>query len=104
MDTHSAVNFKARLQRLIAYQDVYARNNVLAQRSCDQGQWETSLNQHYRHVRRNLILEFSAFLKFHNDLRRKHADLRVYADQLDRYVEQYRTDLARKDKKIQSQR
>ena len=49
-------------------------------------------------------LEFSAFIKFHNDLRRKYADLRVHADQLDRYIEQYRTDLARKEKKIQSQR
>ncbi len=37
MEINSAVNFKARLQRLIAYQDVFARNNVLAQRSCDQG-------------------------------------------------------------------
>ncbi|CAF0879560.1 unnamed protein product [Adineta ricciae] len=83
METNPAVNFKARLQRLIAYQDVFARNNILAQRSCDQ--------------------EFSAFLKFHNDLRRKYADLRAYSEQMDRYVEQYRTDLARKDKKIQSQ-
>ena len=48
-------------------------------------------------------LEFSAFLKFHNDLRRKYADLRTYSEQMDRYVEQYRTELARKDKKIQSQ-
>ncbi|CAF1181234.1 unnamed protein product [Adineta steineri] len=83
MEINSAVNFKARLQRLIAYQDIFARNNLLAQRSCDQ--------------------EFSAFLKFHNDLRRKHADLRSYTEQMDRYVEQYRTELARKDKKIQSQ-
>jgi hypothetical protein len=37
MEISSAVNFKARLQRLIAYQDVFARNNLLAQRSCDQG-------------------------------------------------------------------
>lgn len=37
MEINSGVNFKARLQRLIAYQDVYARNNLLAQRSCDQG-------------------------------------------------------------------
>lgn len=49
------------------------------------------------------VLEFSAFLKFHNDLRRKYADLRSYSEQMDRYVEQYRTELARKDKKIQSQ-
>ena len=61
-------------------------------------------NPHTHRMPGNILLEFSAFLKFHNDLRRKHADLRVYADQLDRYVEQYRTDLARKDKKIQSQR
>ena len=44
------------------------------------------------------------FLKFHNDLRRKYADLRTYSEQMDRYAEQYRTELARKDKKIQSQR
>lgn len=37
MEVNSAVNFKARLQRLIAYQDVFTRNNLLAQRSCDQG-------------------------------------------------------------------
>ena len=37
MEINSGVNFKARLQRLIAYQDVFARNNLLAQRSCDQG-------------------------------------------------------------------
>ncbi len=37
MEITSAVNFKARLQRLIAYQDIFARNNLLAQRSCDQG-------------------------------------------------------------------
>ncbi|CAF1058475.1 unnamed protein product [Rotaria sordida] len=83
MEINTAVNFKARLQRLIAYQDVFVRNNLLAQRSCDQ--------------------EFSAFLKFHNDLRRKYVDLRAYSEQMDRYVEQYRTELARKDKKIQSQ-
>lgn len=49
-------------------------------------------------------LEFSAFLTFHNDLRRKYTDLRVYADQQDQYLEQYRTECARQDKKIQSQR
>lgn len=37
VDTNSAVNFKARLQRLVAYQDVLARNYLLAQRSCDAG-------------------------------------------------------------------
>ncbi|CAF3545330.1 unnamed protein product [Rotaria socialis] len=83
MEVSAAVNFKARLQRLIAYQDVFARNHLLAQRSCDQ--------------------EFSAFLKFHNELRRKYGELRTYSEQMDRYIEQYRTELSRKDKKIQSQ-
>ncbi len=44
MDVNSAVNFKARLQRLVAYQDVFARNNFLAQRSCDQGLLNKSLS------------------------------------------------------------
>ncbi|CAF2160184.1 unnamed protein product [Rotaria magnacalcarata] len=83
MEVSAAVNFKARLQRLIAYQDVFARNHLLAQRSCDQ--------------------EFSAFLKFHNELRRKYGELRTYSEQMDHYIEQYRTELSRKDKKIQSQ-
>ncbi len=43
MEINPAVNFKARLQRLIAYQDVFARNNLLAQRSCDQGWFRKSL-------------------------------------------------------------
>jgi hypothetical protein len=103
METNSTVNFKARLQRLLAYQDVFARNNLLAQRSCDQG---LSNKIQYRAIGKQIHvpLEFSAFLKFHNDLRRKYTDLRAHADQMDRYVEQYRTELARKDKKIQSQR
>ncbi|CAF0991328.1 unnamed protein product [Rotaria sordida] len=83
METNTAANFKARLQRLIAYQDVLTKNNLLAQRSCDQ--------------------EFSTLLTFHNDLRRKYVDLRTYNDQLNRYIEQNRLELARKDKKIQSQ-
>ena len=37
MEVNSAANFKAKLQRLIAYQDIFARNNLLAQRSCDHG-------------------------------------------------------------------
>lgn len=49
-------------------------------------------------------LEFSAFLTYHNDLRRKYTDLRAYTDQQDQYLEQYRTECARQDKKIQSQR
>ena len=44
MEANSAVNFKARLQRLIAYQDVFARNNLLAQRSCDQGLKRSSIS------------------------------------------------------------
>lgn len=51
-----------------------------------------------------LGLEFSAFLTFHNDLRRKYTDLHAYADQQDQYLDQYRTECARQDKKIQSQR
>ncbi|CAF4439160.1 unnamed protein product [Rotaria sp. Silwood2] len=81
-------NFKARLQHIIACQDVLTKNNLLAQRSCDQ-------------VR--VRLKFSTLLTFHNDLRRKYADLRAYTDQLDRSIEQYRIESARKDKKIQSQ-
>ncbi|CAF4340394.1 unnamed protein product, partial [Adineta steineri] len=77
------MDFKTRLQNLLTYQDVLTRNSLLAQRSCDQ--------------------EFNAFLTFHNELRRKYADLRAYADQLDRCVEQYRIESERKDKKIQSQ-
>ncbi|CAF1257151.1 unnamed protein product [Adineta steineri] len=83
MDTNTSMDFKIRLQNLLTYQDVLTRNSLLAQRSCDQ--------------------EFNAFLTFHNELRRKYADLRVYADQLDRCVEQYRIESERKDKKIQSQ-
>jgi hypothetical protein len=49
-------------------------------------------------------IEFSAFLTIHNELRRKYVDLRAYVDEQDRYVEQYRIESARKDKKIQSQR
>lgn len=38
MDTSNTNgNFKERLERLIAYQDVLAKNNLLAQRNCDQG-------------------------------------------------------------------
>jgi hypothetical protein len=104
MEINSAVNFKARLQRLIAYQDIFARNNLLAQRSCDQGLFIKSFFESNSPSFSFQTIEFSAFLKFHNDLRHKYADLRVYTDQMDRYVEQYRTELARKDKKIQSQR
>jgi len=103
MEANSAVNFKARLQRLIAYQDVFARNNLLAQRSCDQGLKRSSISNFLFFFFPFESIEFSAFLKFHNDLRRKYADLRTYSDELDRYVEQYRTELARKEKKIQSQ-
>ncbi len=56
------------------------------------------------HLTFSFGIEFSAFLTLHNDLRRKYADLRAYADQQERYAEQYRTESARKDKKIQSQR
>ena len=51
-----------------------------------------------------ITLEFDAFLTFHNDLRRKYLDLRVSADQMDQALEEHRIELARKDKKIQSQR
>jgi hypothetical protein len=37
METDTPVSFRARLQRLIAYQDVFARNSLLAQRTCEQG-------------------------------------------------------------------
>ena len=37
MENSTCVNFKERLKRLIAYQDVLARNSLLAQRTCDQG-------------------------------------------------------------------
>ena len=104
METHSAVNFKARLQRLIAYQDVLARNNLLAHRSCDQGSSINEMENSHWILSVSHRLEFSAFLKFHNDLRRKYADLRAHTDQMDRFVEQYRAEAARKDKKIQSQR
>ena len=103
METHSAVNFKARLQRLIAYQDVLARNNLLAHRSCDQGSPVNVIQSSHLILSPSYCLEFSAFLKFHNDLRRKYADLRAHTDQMDRFVEQYRAEAARKDKKIQSQ-
>ncbi|CAF4847550.1 unnamed protein product [Rotaria sp. Silwood1] len=83
METNTTTSFKARLERIIAYQDVLTKNNFLTQHSCDQ--------------------EFSNLLTFHNDLRRKYVDLRAYTDQLDRSIEQYRIELARKDKKIQSQ-
>lgn len=99
---NNGINYKARLQRLIAYQDVFARNNFLAQRSCDQGKIRWNIRHWIFHFL--IHSEFVAFLKFHNDLRRKYGELRAYADQLDRLNEQNRTELARKDKKIQSQR
>lgn len=37
MDTDVSADFKAQLQRVLAYQDALIKNNVLAQRSCDQG-------------------------------------------------------------------
>ncbi|CAF3678930.1 unnamed protein product [Rotaria socialis] len=83
MDIDTTADFKARLQTMIAYQDILIKNNFLAQSSCDQ--------------------EFSTLLIFHNDLRRKYADLRSQTDQLDRYIEHYRAESERKDKKIQSQ-
>ncbi|CAF1255092.1 unnamed protein product, partial [Didymodactylos carnosus] len=76
-------NFKTKLQRIIAYQDILTRNHHLSQRSCD--------------------AEFRAFLDFHNDLRRKYIDLKTRTQQLEIQVEQHHIDLSRKDKKIQSQ-
>ncbi|CAF1604602.1 unnamed protein product [Rotaria magnacalcarata] len=83
MDIDTTADFKARLQNMIVYQDILIKNNFLAQSSCDQ--------------------EFSTLLIFHNDLRRKYADLRAQTDQLDQYIEHYRAESERKDKKIQSQ-
>jgi hypothetical protein len=37
METDAPISFRARIQRLIAYQDVFARNNLLAQRNCEPG-------------------------------------------------------------------
>ena len=37
METDAPISFRARIQRLITYQDVFARNNLLAQRTCEQG-------------------------------------------------------------------
>jgi hypothetical protein len=37
MENSTPVNFKERLKRLITYQDVLSKNNLLAQRTCDQG-------------------------------------------------------------------
>ena len=37
METDTPISFRARLQRLVAYQDIFARNSLLAQRTCEQG-------------------------------------------------------------------
>ncbi|CAF0720401.1 unnamed protein product [Adineta ricciae] len=83
MENRTPTDFKARVQNLITYQDVLMKNSLQAQRSCDQ--------------------EFDTFLTFYNDLRRKYNEVRVYANQLEQDIEQYRGELERKEKKMQSQ-
>ncbi len=105
MENSTSINFKERLKRLITYQDILARNNLLAQRTCDHGllKYLKLFNNNLSHLL-SFEIEFSAFLTIHNELRRKYVDLRAYVDEQYRYVEQYRIESARKDKKIQSQR
>jgi hypothetical protein len=44
MESSTSINFKERLKRLIDYQDVLARNSLLAHRNCDQGWLKYFLN------------------------------------------------------------
>lgn len=44
METTTNLNFKSRLQHLITYQDVLAKNYLLSQRSCDLGRQSSPEN------------------------------------------------------------
>jgi len=105
MENSPSVNLKERLKTLLNYQDVLTRNYLLAQRTSDQGLQIDFEKKSFVFITKNksVFIEFSAFLTFDADLRRKYHDLRAYADQQDRCIDEYRIESARKDKKIQSQ-